>query len=112
MKAQLIEQGLPEFTGSANLYELDEYVKFNDELDEENGGFFFNHVIVSGVEMAEVLSEMVSPHLPDEVMSPTETYIFPSNEEGKVLSWMELPGSFRGEINHEKALDGFLNSVE
>ena len=97
MKAQLIEQGLPEFTGSANLYELDEYVKFDKTIDEEDG-FFFNHVIVSGVAMAE--------------FNTTETYIFPANEEGKVLNWMELPGSFKGEINHEKALDGFLNSVE
>jgi len=106
MKAQLIEQGLPEFTGSANLYELDEYVKFNDELDEENGGFFFNHIVVSGVETPGSM-----PNMPARDIT-AETYIFPASEEGSILNWMELPGSFKGEINHEKALDGFLNSVE
>ena len=110
MKAQLIEEGLPEFNGTANLYELDEYVKFDDEHDKEDDGFFFNHVIVSGVEMKEALSEIVSPHLP--VMNPIETYVFPANKEGTVLNWLELPGSFKGEINHEKALDGFLNSID
>lgn len=35
-----------------------------------------------------------------------ETYIFPSDAEGEVLDWLELDGSFRGEMNIEKALAG------
>jgi hypothetical protein len=33
-----------------------------------------------------------------------ETYIFPSTKEGRVRDWMELPGSFKGEQDHGKAL--------
>ena len=33
-----------------------------------------------------------------------ETFIFPANEEGKVLSFGELHGSFKGEHNHDVAV--------
>lgn len=33
-----------------------------------------------------------------------ETYIFGSDNQGMVKDWSELPGSFRGEMNHIKAL--------
>ena len=33
-----------------------------------------------------------------------ETYIFHSNIFGEVINWSELPGSFRGDIDFEKAL--------
>lgn len=33
-----------------------------------------------------------------------ETYLFPANSEGAVLSWLELPGSFKGERDHRRAL--------
>ncbi len=36
----------------------------------------------------------------------TETYIFEANSDGKVLSWTELDGSFRGDTDHDKALQG------
>ncbi len=35
-----------------------------------------------------------------------ETYIFEANSDGKVLSWEELDGSFRGDTNHDEALQG------
>ena len=34
----------------------------------------------------------------------TETYIFPCTETGEILDWSELPGSFRGGLNHERAI--------
>lgn len=37
-------------------------------------------------------------------MGGSETYIFPADLDGNVLSWLELPGSFRGGLDHEKAL--------
>ncbi len=40
----------------------------------------------------------------------TETYIFPATEEGEILSWPELPGSFRGSMGHEEALKGFIEA--
>jgi len=33
-----------------------------------------------------------------------ETYIFPADEDGNITSWGELNGSFRGSLDHEKAL--------
>lgn len=35
-----------------------------------------------------------------------ETYIFPANEDGHVIDWGELPGSYRGGTDMEKALNG------
>lgn len=33
-----------------------------------------------------------------------ETYIFPCNEYGDVTSYADLPGSFRGDMDHARAL--------
>jgi len=33
-----------------------------------------------------------------------ETYIFSSDRNGAILSWDELPGSFQGSVDHERAL--------
>lgn len=38
------------------------------------------------------------------MFSGPETYIFPANEDGKVVHWAELEGSFRGGLDHERAL--------
>jgi len=35
-----------------------------------------------------------------------ETYIFGCDEEGTVLDWGELKGSYQGGLSHEEALDG------
>ena len=37
--------------------------------------------------------------------SGPETYIFASDSEGKILDWSELPGSFRGSLEHKKCLE-------
>ena len=47
-----------------------------------------NHVIVSGAW----------------AYSGPETYIFPANSAGQVTDWAEMEGSFRGEIDHERAI--------
>lgn len=36
--------------------------------------------------------------------SGPETYIFPSDDEGYITSWEELPGSFKGDLDHERAM--------
>ena len=36
-----------------------------------------------------------------------ETYIFPANAAGEVTDWCELPGSYRGGMSHERALDSY-----
>ena len=33
-----------------------------------------------------------------------ETYIFPSNEDGDIIDWGEMDGSYRGELSHAKAI--------
>lgn len=40
------------------------------------------------------------------MFSGPETYIFPADESGAVVSWGELDGSFRGGLDHEAALRG------
>lgn len=69
-----------EFRGDARLYELDPP---EDDL---------THVIVSGVNVGFGEGE--------------ETYIFPADEAGTILSWGELDGSFKGSIDHRRALEG------
>lgn len=38
--------------------------------------------------------------------SGPETYIFACDHEGRVTNWGELPGSFKGDLDHERALTG------
>lgn len=40
-----------------------------------------------------------------------EVYIFPSNETGKILSFIELEGSYKGGLDHEKALNNMGYSL-
>ena len=35
-----------------------------------------------------------------------ETYIFAADETGEITAWNELEGSFRGPVDHAKALAG------
>jgi len=34
-------------------------------------------------------------------ISGPETYMFASNEEGEIVDWSELPGSYRGSLDHK-----------
>lgn len=68
--------------GDAKLFELSSPVEY-DEAEETK------FVVVSAVIA---------------MYSGAETYIFPANEEGEILDWGELDGSFRGGLDHEQAL--------
>ncbi|WP_454113529.1 hypothetical protein [Microbacterium maritypicum] len=35
-----------------------------------------------------------------------ETYLFPADEDGAIVDWGELEGSYRGDTDHERALRG------
>ena len=37
--------------------------------------------------------------------SGPETYVFPSNQKGEIIDWGELPGSYRGDLVHEKCFE-------
>ena len=77
------------FTGDARLYRVDPPLADEPWDDEEPTKY--EYVIVSAA-MA--------------MFSGPETYIFGADENGEVVDWGELPGSFRGGLDHAAALKG------
>lgn len=69
---------MPSAHGSVGLYQLDP------------PWFGIRYVAVSGARTTFAL----------------ETYIFPADENGNILDWEEMPGSFKGAIDHAAALEG------
>lgn len=107
--AILLKENMENFSGRANLYELypplqipNEY--FNPEIDSESKEEkVIMHVVVSGIDESTFPFKN-NPILISNFECPVETYIFESDNEGNIKDWSELEGSFRGEINHERAL--------
>jgi len=87
MKTARFIKKLEGWRGRAKLYELSEPVEYGWT---EKGETKF--VAVSAISFA-----------PDTGLP--ETYIFPCDKDGNVLDWLELEGSFRGGMDHEKALN-------
>ena len=81
--AFISEQGSPP-GAIQRLYRLS--VPMKNSEDES-----FDYVVVSGVYA---------------LFSGPVTYIFGADAEGNVLRWGELEGSFRGDIDHARALRG------
>lgn len=71
------------FKGDAKIYELSEPVSYGDDA-------LTSHVVVSAVNVFGL---------------GDETYIFPCDENGEVLSWLELEGSRKGTLDHEYVLN-------
>lgn len=76
------------------LYRLSEpivgYSRYNSETNEYDlPGETYTYVIVSAAMVA---------------YSGPETYIFGADETGHIVDWSELPGSFRGALDHDAAL--------
>ncbi len=88
--ATLVKRGLKGFSGDARLYRLSEKISYGWDYDTEESKGDTDHVIVSAAVV---------------MMSGPETYIFPSNENGDIVDWGELNGSFKGELNHSMAID-------
>ena len=84
MKTATPVKQLGDFNGYAMLYRLSEALEDYDGCKHE-------HVVVSAV---------------DVMFSGPETYIFGADENGEIVNWMELPGSFRGALDHNEALEG------
>ena len=80
--ATLVRDNLANFNGHAKLYKLSEPVTFDDDHTTD-------YIVVSA---------SVVP------FSGPETYIFPANKNGNVIHWCELDGSYRGGLDHAKAL--------
>ena len=87
MKSATKIKKLKGFSGEAYLYELSEPVTYWEGSYEERGETT-NFVVVSAATG----------------LSGPETFIFPADEEGNVVDWTELGGSFRGGLNHDQAL--------
>lgn len=71
----------------ARLYRLSEPVPYDDSED-------VGHIVVSAVIAMDT--------------GEAETFIFPAREDGKVISYGEMPGSFRGDLDHERAIEAFI----
>jgi hypothetical protein len=92
VKTATFVRNIDGWRGDARLYKLSEPVTFSSWDDEgkivETQTSF---VIVSAISCAFDTGR-------------PETYIFPANEEGNPLNMEELDGSFRGDMDHKKAL--------
>ena len=55
---------------------------------------------------AKLTTEYLAVSAADVTGSGPETYIFPADEDGEVLDWLELEGSYKGGLDHERALRG------
>lgn len=95
-KATKIEK-MENFRGNAVLYRLNEpieYPRFVFRGQKQTT----EYVIVSSV--------IAFDH------EDYETFIFPSDENGQILDWVELEGSYRGGFDHEKALNNAGYSLD
>ena len=59
----------------------------------------------------ECVAEFVVVSAVNAMFTGPETYIFPADETGRVTSWAELEGSYRGGYDHEQAINGLLEWV-
>lgn len=94
MKTATFVKQMEGFIGDARLYKLSEAV---DADGWANSVVTTDYVVVSAV---------VVP------FSGPETYIFPADGEGRITSWSEMKGSFRGGLDHARALAGLGFVVE
>lgn len=78
------------FRGEAKLWRVTPAVKWGNHYQGDAGGE--TEYIVSSAVVA--------------MFSGPETYLFPADADGEVLDWSELPGSYRGGLSHDAAMDG------
>ena len=77
------------FQGDARLFKCDPPIAYDFDWETDKPTKKSDHVVVSAV---------------NAMITGPETYIFPADEEGDILNWSELDGSFRGSFDHEQAL--------
>jgi hypothetical protein len=83
MEAELIRKVNPDARGDQKLWKLSEPYVSDDVTCE--------YVLTSAVDGHGIL----------------ETFVFPANEDGRVIDWGELEGSYQGDTNHDRAIKGF-----
>lgn len=82
------------YAGHAALYRLEPAITTErwDGESEDWKEVAYTHVVVSAV-----ISRITGP----------ETYIFGADEDGAIVDWAELPGSYRGGLDHAQALSKY-----
>lgn len=85
-------RSLSKFHSDARLYRLDPPCVYPEDW---GNGETCEYVVVSATT----------------VLGVPETYIFGADENGKVTQWLELPGSFKGALDHREALDNAGYSI-
>jgi len=80
--------------GDVRLYKLSEPYTMSDWNGQETG-----------------TCEYVAVSATVAMFSGPETYVFPCSEDGTVIDWGELPGSFQGSLDHQAAIDDFVAQV-
>ena len=86
---------LPNFAGTAKLWCLDtEYTYDNYRLTGSDRTQKTTYVVTSAA---------------DTLDRGPETFIFPADSEGEILSWIGLPGSLTDDLDHDRAIQDFLS---
>lgn len=98
MKATFIRT-LEGFKGVARLYTVEPPITYEKYVDGDPVEKAADYVVVSAVNAFGM---------------GNETYIFPADKDGEIVDWGELPGSFKGALDHETALEnaGYFVAAE
>ena len=72
------------------LFKLSESIPYDFDYETDKYKSETNYIITSAVVA---------------LVSGPETYIFPAGENGEILDWGELEGSYRGGLDHRQALE-------
>jgi len=91
MKIAYFKKNLVDFTGDAALFKVHpaiEWERYDERGNKEKKKS--SYIVVSRTDV---------PY------SGLETYIFPASASGKVLSWLELSGSRRGDVGITEVLE-------
>lgn len=80
------------FNGHTSLYKLSKPVEYGTVWDDD------------GNEAPEGQTDHIVISATNVMFSGPETYIFAADKTGEVISWSEMPGSFKGGLDHNMAL--------
>lgn len=94
MQYEIIDKDVDGFRGQAWLIELSDPVKVVDRVSDE---------VKAETEYFAVSASVV--------LGKPETYVFPTDEDGEVLSWSEVAGSRKGTSDQESVAQDFLEAI-
>jgi hypothetical protein len=89
MKATFVKDVSENFIGTARLYRVDPPIAHSYDFEKETYTAHADFIVSSAV---------------NAYCDGPETYLFAADENGKILDWSELEGSFRGGLDCDKAI--------